>query len=343
MPDACLGLWPTERCEWSTWDIWHSSDIVEHAIYLGLALMLGYTVFVVIRFFRRYYLVRREFPNFKASGLPNIHRVKSNLFADFSPAVGMLRGIASAAPFLGLAGTSYSVLAALSSGYIGTPGGFIALLSARISGALITTVFGILVAIPATLSHDLLRSRMEALSEQLSPRRNKIDLGSFHFAQTLSLRKPFSKSPTLAVIAAPALACVVMAYMTFRLYEEPIGLSVGLLPLSVEEGTDHLAPQLFISILSRDNARPLIRVNSDEIPYDSLFEIAGQKVRGGQAPLVFVEADSSVPWAYVVDIVDKMKKLPCRVVLLTTTPTADARDGQSHRRRIPIALLDGVR
>ena len=91
MPGACLSLWPTEDCGWSTWDIWRSSEVVECAIYLGLALMLAYTFFV--RFLRRCLLAFPKSRKFQPESSPDFLARKRTLAADLSRGLGILSGI----------------------------------------------------------------------------------------------------------------------------------------------------------------------------------------------------------------------------------------------------------
>ena len=106
-PGACPKLWRTYEYEWSIGEVWRASDWVERSIFIGLALMLVYTVFVVARFFRRYYSVRRVFvPD---STGPS-QQSQESFVVDLSRGVATLKSIASAAPFLGLAGTCYGIL-----------------------------------------------------------------------------------------------------------------------------------------------------------------------------------------------------------------------------------------
>ncbi|MGC2476144.1 MAG: hypothetical protein WA485_17530 [Candidatus Sulfotelmatobacter sp.] len=104
MPGACLSLWPTDECAWSIIGIWRRADLVERAIYVSLTLMLGYTFFVLIRFLRRGLLARLESRDFKPGSTLNFFQEKKRVVADLSRGLGTLRAIASAAPFLGLAG-----------------------------------------------------------------------------------------------------------------------------------------------------------------------------------------------------------------------------------------------
>ena len=168
MPEACLSLWPSDQCEWSIVDILRWSDLIQLSIYVGLALMLGHTFFIVIRFFGRYASTRRELRDCESDFGPDFHRKSRRLIADLSRGLRTLRGIAYAAPILALAGTSYGILAAPSwFHYSGVNGLF-----RDLAATVINTAVGILIAASATLSHNLLRTRAEALSEKLLPRRH---------------------------------------------------------------------------------------------------------------------------------------------------------------------------
>src|SRR5438128_2211302 len=117
-PGACPKLWLTNRYEWSIGNIWQWSDWVERSIFITLALMLGYTVFVVSRLFRNYYLAFRK----SRALLPDPDSVRTSqpghkrLVAKLSRGVGTLKSIAAAAPLLGLAGATYGILATLARG-----------------------------------------------------------------------------------------------------------------------------------------------------------------------------------------------------------------------------------
>jgi len=145
-------------------EIWRGSDGVECLIFIGLALMLVYTVFIAGRFFRRYFLARGEF---LIDSTPESLRIRKNLVAELSRGVGTLKSIAAAAPFLGLAGTCYGIL-----------GGFYGLgrmkyaglgsLLADIAATLVTTVAGLVVAVPAAVSYNVLRTCLERFESSRS-------------------------------------------------------------------------------------------------------------------------------------------------------------------------------
>lgn len=199
MPNACLSLLPSEECEWSTWDIWRSSDVVEHAIYLGLGLMLAYTFFVLIRFLRGYYLSRHELRDFESESGTEYLRNRKRLIVDLSRGLGTLKAIASAAPFLGLAGTCYGIIGGAFIGFNMEKHTAMRVLMINIAASLATAAAGILAAIPAAFSHDFIRARVEALrttrpvagsiSDKFATRTR-----SFRFAQKLPCE---NDSPTL--------------------------------------------------------------------------------------------------------------------------------------------------
>jgi len=324
MPEACVSLWPTDACQWSVADIWHWSDLVQRSIYVGLALMLGYTFFVVIRFIRRYRSTCRELQSVEPDSGSNFHRNKRRSVADLSPGLEALKAIAAAAPLLGLAGTSYGILAIFQPTW-GSRASALTSVVKALAHAPMTTVAGILVAIPAAFSCNLLRIRIEALSGVLppAPSPNGNGLGSVHFAQTLSLKKHFSGLPPFALLAAPALACAVMAYMAFRLYPIPTGLPVRLLPIgSVDRGANSVRP-VVVSVLAAGDGRLIIRVNSTEIPPDNLTEIVREKLHRQTEREAYVEGDTGAYWAYVAYVVDSIQNLHCRVILLTTQPAPE--------------------
>lgn len=80
--------------------------------------------------------------------------------------MGVLATAVSACPFLGLLGTVWGVMSAF--GGMATSGA--AMLSAvapGISGALLTTVVGLLVALPSSIGYNMLTSRIRRLSVQM--------------------------------------------------------------------------------------------------------------------------------------------------------------------------------
>lgn len=100
----------------------------------------------------------------------------------FKRGLGILATVGSTAPFIGLLGTvmgivnSFQSMAASGSGGLGT-------VSAGIAEALITTAFGLLVAIPAVMAFNFLQGWVDARSVDISESSNEfLDLVSKHYA-----------------------------------------------------------------------------------------------------------------------------------------------------------------
>jgi biopolymer transport protein ExbB/TolQ len=101
---------------------------------------------------------------------------------------GVLGTVSSTAPFVGLLGTvmgivnSFQLMAASGSGGLGT-------VSAGIAEALVTTAFGLLVAIPAVMAFNYFQSRVEGTAVDISESSNELlDL----IAHRLKRRPPSS-------------------------------------------------------------------------------------------------------------------------------------------------------
>jgi biopolymer transport protein ExbB/TolQ len=102
--------------------------------------------------------------------------------------LGVLATVGSTAPFVGLLGTTmgivnaFQLMAAAGSGGLGT-------ISAGIAEALITTAFGLLVAIPAVMAYNFLQGWVDARSVDISESSNEFldvvarNLGGSHAPQ----------------------------------------------------------------------------------------------------------------------------------------------------------------
>ncbi len=101
----------------------------------------------------------------------------------FKRGLGVLATVGSTAPFIGLLGTTMGIvnafqqMAQAGSGGLGT-------ISAGISEALITTAFGLLVAIPAVMAFNFLQGWVDARSVDLSESSNEfLDVVTKHFVK----------------------------------------------------------------------------------------------------------------------------------------------------------------
>lgn len=203
---ACLKLQLTDGYDSSIKLMWRASDLVECLIFIGLAFMLVYTAFVTVRFFCRYFLGRREsFVSF-ANSEPAPEQSKENLVADLSRGVETLGSIAVAAPFLGLAGTCYGILCLFARGWSWS---FAMWSPIQTSVALVATAGGLIVAIPAAISYNIVRTCLEKFENNHTSPLLEAASRSYGFAQTLPLLGRFSRLPAFALIASPVLGILI--------------------------------------------------------------------------------------------------------------------------------------
>ena len=87
--------------------------------------------------------------------------------ADFKRGIGTLATIATTAPFIGLFGTVVGIINAFE-GMASTGSGGIGAVSAGIAEALVTTAFGLFVAIPAAWMFNYFTGRIERLQVEMS-------------------------------------------------------------------------------------------------------------------------------------------------------------------------------
>ncbi|MFT3714320.1 MAG: MotA/TolQ/ExbB proton channel family protein [Archangium sp.] len=112
-----------------------------------------------------------------------LERQSAREVQSFKRGLGVLATVGSTAPFVGLLGTtmgivnSFQQMANSGSGGLGT-------VSAGIAEALITTAFGLLVAIPAVMAFNFLQGWVDARSVDLSESSNEfLDVVTKHFAK----------------------------------------------------------------------------------------------------------------------------------------------------------------
>ena len=304
-------------------DIWRWSDWVERSIFIGLALMLGYTAFVVVRFSRRYNLVRRESCALSPDSILASQPGHKRLVAELGRGVGALKAIAWAAPFLGLAGTCYGILA-VNYGVGNRKNDGIGSILANTAGALVPTVAGVIAAIPAAVFYNVLRTLIENFESNHSSVLLDSASRSYGFAQTLPLQRRFSRLPAFALIGAPVLGLLVpmSALMLRSTLSASEGLPVHLLRI---DAFDHDLPPIVVSVKSANgSSRPVLYVNSKETSWDELGNTLRSQLEVRPRWIVYVEGGDDVDWAYVADVIDVARGLHAEVVLLTTTPNIES-------------------
>jgi biopolymer transport protein ExbB/biopolymer transport protein TolQ len=86
--------------------------------------------------------------------------------AEMKENLGVLATIGATAPFVGLFGTVIGIINAF--GKMATSGGGIASVSAGIAEALVTTAFGLFVAIPAVWAYNYFQNRIDRFTVEMS-------------------------------------------------------------------------------------------------------------------------------------------------------------------------------
>ena len=316
--------------------LWRTSDWIERLVFVALALMLAYTVFILSRFLCGYYLGRRESRAFEPDSTRAFQRTRRRLVADLTLAARTLKSIASTAPFLGLAGTCYGI----AEGFVGI--GMerrtaLAMISADIASALVTAAAGILVAIPAILSCNFVHTRIERCERDLSRVPPAVRLNEYRnhtytrplgrsvqFAQKLPLRTRFSGLPPFALVAVPAVASLVAIFTFFQPYDVPTGLYVRPLEIGSLDRHRLSAERVIISMVSaRVNGSPVILVNSRETTLGNLRESMDRRLKASSQWTAYIEAENTLSWGDVAKVIDVAKGLHTDVVLLTTTPSTN--------------------
>ena len=107
--------------------------------------------------------------------------------AEMKKGLGALATIGSTAPFIGLFGTTAGIINAFTS-MAATGSGGIAAVSAGIAEALVTTAFGLFVAIPAVMAFNYFTGQMERF--QIEMTNSSAELMDFFLKKRESLTKP---------------------------------------------------------------------------------------------------------------------------------------------------------
>jgi biopolymer transport protein ExbD len=291
--------------QWSIGVLLRSTFLMERLVLIILALMLARSVLIVIRVS---YLLGKS-----AGSTDTTSSDRSELAAELCRKLRSLRSIFSTAPYLGLLGTSLSILDTLSSGFTGSRSSVLMWLAMGIAAALLPAAAGILVAVPATCFHNYLLTRLDLLDRERS--NGPLEKRRFPLNARLSVL-PF------ALIAAPVLAMAVAAFMTFPSLHPRVGLSVHLMPIGALDTKPLSVEPLVIEVVSaKASASPSFYLNSKKTSWDEL----GNKLRSELRvhplqSIICVRADADVDWKYVTDVIDLAEGLRVDVVLLTAAP-----------------------
>jgi biopolymer transport protein ExbD len=233
-----------------------------------------------------------------------------------------LKSIAATAPFLGLAGTCYGILVVFSTGYSGSKSSFLALILLEVATTLTATVAGLIVAIPAAVSYNVLRNCLEKFESKRATMLLDAAPRSYGFAQTLPLRRRFSSFPAFALIGAPVLGILVPMFALMLRAAIPVGLPVYVTEIGV---SDQNSPPIIVSVIATSRSgRPLLYVNSKETSWEELGNKLQSRLDVRPRRRVYVEGGDDVEWAYVADAIDVARGLHAEVVLLPATSNIES-------------------
>jgi biopolymer transport protein ExbB/TolQ/biopolymer transport protein ExbD len=282
-------------------------------------------------------------------------RSQKKLASKFIFGLGTLQSIAHTAPFLGLAGACELIMNGAFRGYEGETHSVMLMLITGTATSLVSTVMGLLVAIPASWSYNYLRERVGMLDSEMSkhalnivrqlnahfepfsqvehmvfgPRWHKPwKLGpNFQFAQNQPLGKRFSDMPAYGLLAAPGLTFVMAAFTIFPSFYPPTGLSLRLLKSGEVQTSNNSSNPVIVIRSASTNAkrRTVFYVNAKETPWEKLDKVLKSKIgKRASQQVTYVEAGDDVPWQAVADVIDVIKGVSGNVVLLTNRPRAQS-------------------
>ena len=310
--------------------IWRWADLIQRGIYIGLALMLAHTVFVLIRFLRRYPPARHQCENLRSNSSLELILKSRDLVSELSRGLRILKAIGSAAPFLGLAGTSYGILAGFYTIHM-YGGSVVAYLVTETSSRLVTAATGLIVAIPAVVIHHALHNRVEILRKECATKEPTYSVEhTFRRAQTLPLGQRFSGLPPYALVASPVFAIVIFVYLLFKPYELPKGLPVRVALERCETGL--VDRQLVLRVTEAGNLFLNLEQESRGSLPGRLVEI--YKLR--QDRVLYLQADDRVPFQRVAEAIDLTRNIfgtgpgSQNITVRLITPSAQAESARCH-------------
>lgn len=296
--------WQMHGYEWSFRYLWHWMNVLQRLDVFVLALMLAHVVVVVVRVSYSYRLTRRAEAIDTASRA--FQRGRRKLVADLSIKVGTLKSIALVAPYLGLVGTCTGIVTGFRGIDIVADSALAAVMaSGAVTVAFISTVAGLLVAIPATWSYNCLRTRIDLLESEISsdvPVRRSRHL---RVTQKFPLAALFSRIP-FPLIAAPSLAILVgVVFMEYSSYETPTGLWVDMTPPALRCGS---AEDRLIVMHMTDAGE--VFLNQEQEEWNSLAGRLSEIYSPRLHRTLYLFADDGVPFQHVADAIDIAKNAP---------------------------------
>jgi biopolymer transport protein ExbD len=183
---------------------------------------------------------------------------------------------------------------------------FLAMITTKISLALIPTAVGIPVAVLATCSYNYLRTRIDLLEGEVfdeGQQRGRHFRGARRFSPT----KRFSELPAFGLIAAPVLAIAIMGCMTFASFHTPTGFYVELASARCEyDGDDRLI------VLHITDAGKLF-LNQEQEDWNSLADRLSEIYSMRKDRTLYLLADPGVPFQTVAHALDAVENAPATI------------------------------
>jgi hypothetical protein len=313
--------WQAYDLDWNVLYLWDHLDWILRIDILVLAAMLAYVAVVFGRASYRYREASREPAAYARA-----------LIVDLNRSVRILRSIATTAPYLGLAGACFGILDSFR-GVGMQKGAAMAMFVTNLAHSLPTTMGGLLVALAAAGSSNYVLWLTGKLQLKADPgwdsqagnptRRSRI-------FPKYPLRRQFSKLPPFALLAAPGLAAVMVAFMSFSTFRSPVGLDVRLLKPGDNKirGALFQPPLITLSEMGADQ-EPEIYLNSKKTSWDNLSISVCANPQAQSQSTAYVESDKNVRWADVVTAIDSVRAHCDYIILLTTAPEVSS----AHARR----------
>jgi biopolymer transport protein ExbB/TolQ/biopolymer transport protein ExbD len=304
MTGASPTLWQMYGYEWTIGYLWRWTNLWERLVLVGLALILAHVVVILTSVSYRCNLAQR------VQGIDvsqAFQRSRRKLIADLNLKVATLKSITSTAPYLGLAGTCVGILG-MFRGYVGTRQGAVIMTVFGLDAAFISSATGLLVTVPAIVSYNYLRSRIESLESEVSP--TERTGRHSHNAQRFPLTARFSTIP-FAFVAAPALAVCMAAFMTFSSFNTPAGLHLALASGHCEsDGNDRV-----VTLRITDAGK--LFLNAEQEDWNSLGIRLSQIYSLRVNRTLYLLAEDGVPFQTVAHALDFVGTDHIRVRLVT--------------------------
>jgi len=231
----------------------------------------------------------------------------------------ILKAIGTAAPFLGLAGTTYLILDELFRPFSMSRSSVLYYFNIATAASLSSAAAGIVVALPAAAIYNILRTRVETMRREVRVTSSRPITRPFRRAQTLPLKQRFGSLPAFALISVPVLSFTIPVFMIAP-SDIATGLEVRLPPIGALHRENN---PIVVAVIAKANLDYAVLVNYEETPVDHLEEALAERLRLVSQRRIYVEGDPAVDWGPVADVIDKAKHIHCEVILLTTVPARD--------------------